>query len=288
MKLSRLIYALMSLGLATSHLSAKELPKRVVAIGGGVTETIYALGAEALLVGVDTSSTYPDAATKLPQCGYQRAISAEGVISLKPDFVLLAGTAGPESALKQLSDLGVATLRLSEDYRVDAAKERIEKIGDALGKKEEAAVLVAKIDAAVASLPAVTSTPKVLFVLSRGGGNLMASGKGTAADAMIALAGGVNAGAEFSGYKPISAESLVALAPEVILTTSRTFAELGEGGLGKALPGVELTPAGKGKRFVVMDDLYLLGFGPRIGEALVELSRQLHTPQEENDLVFRQ
>ena len=238
-------------------------------------------------MGVDTSSIYPAAATKLPQCGYQRTISAEGVISLKPDFVLLAGTAGPESALKQLDDLGVATLRLSEDYSIDAARKRIVKIGEVLGREKEAAAVVARIDAAVASLPPVTKTPKVLFVLSRGGGNLMASGKGTAADAMIGLAGGVNAGATFAGYKPVSAESLVTLAPEIILTTSRTAAELGEGGLEKAMPGVELTPAGKAKRFVVMDDLYLLGFGPRVGEALLELSRKLHAAPGEDDLVYR-
>jgi iron complex transport system substrate-binding protein len=71
----------------------------------------------------------------------------------------------------------------------------------------------------------------------------------------------------------------VALAPEVILTTTRTFADLGNNGLPgleKALPGISLTPAGKANRVVVMDDLYLLGFGPRVGDAALELSRSLH------------
>ncbi len=238
-----------------------------------------------MLVGADTSSVYPEEATRLPKCGYQRALSAEGVLSLRPDIVLLAGTAGPEMAIRQLNELGVKTLRLSDDYNIEGVRERIRKIGEVLGKSREAEELVAKLDAAVAVLPKVKTRPRVLFLLSRGGGVLMVAGKGTAADAMIHLAGGSNAGADFSGYKPVSSESLVALAPEVILTTSRTLAELGDGGISKALPGVELTPAGKKRRFIVMDDLYLLGFGPRTGEALLELANQLHSA---NDLVCRQ
>lgn len=61
---------------------------RVVAVGGAVTEIVYDLDAGANLVGVDTSSTYPELARQLPQVGYQRTLAAEGVVFLQPDLLL--------------------------------------------------------------------------------------------------------------------------------------------------------------------------------------------------------
>lgn len=252
-------------------------PKRIVSIGGGVTETVYALGAQAALVATDTSSTYPEAATKLPQCGYQRTLSAEGIASLKPDLVLLAGAAGPPSTIEQLGTLGIPRVQFSEEHTLKAAKKQILQIGVILGRKEKARELIEQIDEKVAALPKPTTKPKVLFVLSAGGSKVLASGEGTAADAMIRLAGGENAASGFQSYKPVSPEALAAMAPEVILTTTRTAHQFADGGLAKALPGMALTPAGKAGRIVVMDDLYLLGFGPRVGDALADLSRQIHS-----------
>ena len=268
-------------GAAFGMTAIPQNPQRIVSVGGGVTETIYALGAESGLIAVDTSSVYPEAATKLPQVGYQRTLSAEGVASLKPDLIFLSGAAGPPTAIEQLGKLGIPSVRLPEEHSVEAAKEQILKIGSVLGREEKAKELLKHIDEKVASIPAAASRPKVLFILSAGGGRTLISGKGTAADAMILLAGGENA-ADFASYKPVSSEALVALAPDFILTTSRTVGEFRDGGMEKALPGLALTPAGKAKRIIVMEDLYLLGFGPRVGDALADLSRQLHPAPEGN------
>ena len=73
---------------------ADEHAQRVVSVGGDVTEIVYALAAGSLLVGVDTSSQYPEAATSLPKVGYQRRLSAEGVLSLNPTLVLVSADAG--------------------------------------------------------------------------------------------------------------------------------------------------------------------------------------------------
>ena len=57
---------------------------RLVSVGGALTETVFALGAGGQLVGVDTSSTHPAGTAGLPRVGYQRALSSEGVLSLRP------------------------------------------------------------------------------------------------------------------------------------------------------------------------------------------------------------
>ncbi len=86
-------------------------PKRVVSIGGALTEIIYALEADALLIGSDTTSTFPAVAKALPKIGYQRALSAEGILSLNPDLVLLTTEAGPPAVLKQLETAGVRIVK---------------------------------------------------------------------------------------------------------------------------------------------------------------------------------
>ena len=44
--------------------AAAAAPQRIVCVGGALTETLYALGAQARLVGVDTTSLYPEPARR--------------------------------------------------------------------------------------------------------------------------------------------------------------------------------------------------------------------------------
>ena len=248
-------------------------PARIVSVGGAATETVFALGAGGAVVGVDTSSVYPEKVTSLPQVGYQRMLSAEGIASLKPDLVILAATAGPPAAVEQLEKLGIPLLRLHEGYNIESTVARVQQIGKALDRTSRAEEICRKIEAGAAAIAAPRRPPqRVLFVMSAGGGAPMVAGTGTAADAAIRLSGGANVGADFSGYKQLSSEALVALDPEVVVTTSRTMKAAAAGEL---LPGLSLTTAGKNGRMIVMDDLYLLGFGPRTGEALAEFAKKL-------------
>jgi len=250
-----------------------DVPGRIVSVGGAATETVFALGAGGTVVGVDTSSVFPETVQTLPQVGYQRTLSAEGILSLKPDLVILAATAGPPAAIEQLEKMGVPLLRLQEGYSIGATTARIRQIGEALGRGTEAEELCKNIERdAAAVLSPQNPPPRVLFVMSAGGGAPMVAGSGTAADAVIQLSGGKNVGGGFGGYKQLSPETLVTLDPEIIVTTSRTMQGHAPGEL---LQGLSLTTAGKTNRLVVMDDLYLLGFGPRAGAALAEFSRKL-------------
>lgn len=261
------------------RVSAEDTP-RVVSAGGAITETVYALGVEKCLVGADSSSVYPEAATKLPQVGYMRMLSAEGVLSLKPDVLLTTVEGGPPPVLEQLRGAGVEVLQLSSEHTAAATEERIRKIAAVLKAEAKADAVIESLrkdlKAAEEKVKTFSSRPRVLFIYARGGGTVNVSGTKTAADAIIALAGGTNAVTGYEGYKPLTAEAAVAAAPDFILVTSRGLE--GAGGIDNFLkqPGLELTPAGKNRRVIAMDDLYLLGFGPRLGQAALELCGLLH------------
>jgi iron complex transport system substrate-binding protein len=249
--------------------------RRIVSIGGPVTETVFALGAGDDVVAVDTSSVYPSRAANLPKVGYQRALSAEGILALSPDLVIVSDEAGPPATFEQLRRAGVRVERMPPATTTDQAVARVVAVGGAIERPAAAFATQMKHDAAAALARVPPGGPRFVLVYARGAGTLMVAGPDTAGSATLVLAGGRNALTDVSGFKPLSAEVLIAAAPEVIVVPSRGLATLGGHAGLLAIPGVAQTPAGKHARIIAFDDLLLLGFGPRLPQAIDELSRLL-------------
>jgi len=257
---------------------------RVITLGGDLSEIVFALGEAEHLVAVDTSSTYPpERVANLPKVGYVRQLSAEGVLSLNPSLILASEDAGPPEVVEQLKAAGVPYLTVPGEDSVEGAKTKIRTVAQAFGAEARAEDLVRQIDLDVAEARLYTDAarvsetkPRVMFVYARGAGTLSVSGTGTSAHAMIELAGGENAVTEYEGYKPLTAEAAVAASPDVLLFLSRGLESIGGvEGVGD-LPGLAQTPAWEARRTVALDDLYLLGFGPRVGQAVLDLTRALY------------
>ncbi|MBO1013087.1 hemin ABC transporter substrate-binding protein [Achromobacter sp. SD115] len=250
-------------------------PTRVVTLGGSVTEIVYQLGQGDKLVGDDLSSLYPEAATKLPRVGYYRAVPVEGVLSLKPDLVLASEQAGPPDALKRLADVGLRVVTVSDAPSVDSLKSRIRGIADALGVAPAGERMVAEVTRELARAEAVPATRARALLLINRTGSPQGAGRDTAANEVMHLAGLVNVLQDQQGYKPLSAEALGALAPDLIVVTQ---ASLDAGGGMEAflrMPGIASTQAAAKRRIVVMDDLLILGMGPRLPLALTQLKQEV-------------
>ena len=271
---------LMALGLVAAALPARAQTQRVISVGSALTEIVYALGAEKMLVGVDTTSLYPAAARSLPQVGYMRALSAEGVLSLKPTLVIATTAAGPATTLDQLKATGIEVLILPDNYDYESVIAKIELVGKLTGKTAEAQAMIAQGRADMASLAAklaaVPARPRVLFLLSMGGSAPQAAGAGTAADGIIKLAGGTNAVEGYSGYRPLTPEAVIASRADFVLVTRQTVEAMGSIEKILAQPALSQTPAGKAGRVLQFDTLLLLGFGPRTPEAATQLAAALH------------
>lgn len=260
---------------------------RVVTVGGALTEIVFALGGETRLVGSDTTSMAPPAAQALPKVGYPRTLSAEGVLSLRPTLLLATADAGPPAALQQLAAAGVRVVRARGEHTFEALLANVSLVAESLALPARGYTLEAHLrsewtrtQSAIASR-AAHPRPKVMFVLSHAATNVQVAGSGTAADAVISYAGGVNAlvsvDGGFRGYRPLTAEAAIAAAPDVILATAQGVEALGGIDSLLARPGLALTPAGRARRVVAPDALLLLGFGPRLPLAVRELAQQIGT-----------
>jgi iron complex transport system substrate-binding protein len=257
---------------------------RVVVLNGDVAEIVFALGLGANVVATDISATHPAEAKALPKIGYQRTLNAEGILAQNPTLVLGDEAAGPPAVLDQLRSAGVAVVQLATGKDIATPPAKIRSVAAALGVAEAgerlAAATAAEIDSArrAAEVRAAAKRPRVAFLYVRGTTTLMLGGKGSGADAMIAAAGGIDAGtaAGISNFAPLTPESLVAASPDVLLLLSAGLESVGgvDGLLG--LPGVAQTAAGQARRVLHYDDLYLLGLGPRTGAAVADLARGLH------------
>lgn len=259
--------------------------RRIVSVGGAITEILWLLGAERELVGVDTTSLFPAEARALPSVGYARALSAEGVLSLTPTLLLATREAGPPAVVQQLQAARVALHVVDLPHSLAGLLGAVRAVAGHVGRRAEGEALAARLAvegaaaerqvAALAGRRAGRAAPRVLFVLSHSMAQVRIAGRDTAAHAVLTLAGAANAFGEVRGYKPLTPEAAVAAAPEVILTTDQGLAAAGGiDGLLQA-PGLAATPAGRARRVVSLDALLLLGFGPRLPQAVTLLAERL-------------
>jgi len=252
---------------------------RIVAVGGSVTEVVYALGEQDRLIARDTTSIHPEEANALPDVGYMRALSAEGVLSVDPDLILMLEGSGPPETVEVLRKSGVSIVDVPESYSAEGIVQKVRTIGDVLGVPEKAEALAQKLEADLAAARQDASRKsggvRVMFILSTKGGRILASGRDTAADGILALAGAENAVADFAGYKQLSDEAILSAAPDVVLMMDRAGDHGASAGTLFSHPALAQTPAGKHNRLVKMGGQYLLGFGPRTAEAIRELASRL-------------
>ena len=252
---------------------------RLVAIGGSLTEIVYALGEESRLVARDSTALYPEAALQLPDVGYMRQLSPEGVLSVNPSALLVLEGSGPPEALDVLSRASVEQVTVPEGFSADGILEKVRIVGAALGVPDKAAKLEAELDAQLKAAEAATAgiaeKQRVLFILSLEAGKVMASGTGTAADGVIHMAGAENAVTAYQGYKTLTDEALIEAAPDVILMMTREGGAITDDEL-FSQPGIALTPAGKNRKVIRIEGAYLLGFGPRTAAAVEELASDLY------------
>ncbi len=260
----------------TISIQTTEIPtvNRVIALANGSAEIISALGLKKILIGRDIASTDEDLkSVEIVTSGHQ--VVAEKILALKPDLLLIDSSTGPASALDLLAKSGVTIKLISQSWNLADVDAKITQVASAIGVSVSGAQLIQAMDQRVKSSVQLTNKPRIAFLYLRGGSAIyFIGGIGSGADALIESIGGVDVGAATlkNPFNPLTAESIIALQPDLLLVMSKGLASVGgvEGLV--ALPGIAQTPAGKNSAVVAVDDSLMLSFGPRTPDLISKLS----------------
>lgn len=253
--------------------------QRIITAGSSSTEIVCELGMCDKIVATDRTSLYPPQMQSLPSIGYRSNITAEGIISLEPDIMVLEKDYVNEVVLEQLKNAGQKILLVENNSNLKDTKLRIRQIAETLNKKAEGEALIKKIedDLAVLAKKVAQSNikPTILCVFARGAGNLQVAGKDTGF-MIIEMAGSLNAIPEITGYKPLNAEALINANPDYLLFMASGLESLGgiKGVL--KIPGIAQTTAGKKMQIIAIDGVKLTNWGPRLAEAALEIFEKTH------------
>jgi len=189
--------------------------ERIVSLSPNITETLFAIGAGDLLVGVTSYCDYPAQAKEIECIGSIMEPDIEKIISLSPSLVITTGTGLQKTFESRLSTLGIRCESIPVNKLEDVFTS-IDTLGKLTGKSDMADKLHKAIASGLVQRPK-SNCGRIMVVIQRE--PLIAAGKGTCIDSLITIAGGENACTE-SGYPVINAESLIVMEPDIIIETA--------------------------------------------------------------------
>lgn len=270
-------------GRGVGGLAGAAPPERIVSLTPGVTETLFAIGANNRVVGVSDYCDYPSEVSSLPRVGSFLAPVVEAVIRLQPDLVIISPSPGNKNAVAALERAGIAVKVVGEGSgSLAEVRATILEIASAVGLKIEGEALVASIDTILARVrKQVAGLDAVSVAMVVGYEPLVLAGPDSYLGELIELAGGRNIADALTGKWPRTGwEFLLAAKPEVVIEASAS-----DGGAADA--GVqarrwsryrEILPAVAEGRVYSDGASLLLHPGPRLGEQATLISRYLHPP----------
>ncbi|MBU3734706.1 MAG: ABC transporter substrate-binding protein [Candidatus Planktophila sp.] len=238
--------------------------QRVVVLANGVAEIIQALNGQSIMVGRDISST-EDSLSDIPIVTSGHQVLPEKIIALKPDLVIVDASTGPKAAIESIKAAGITVTETPESWSLEDLPIKVRAVGRAIGAVQQAEQLVQELNQSL-KVSTLKNSPRVAFLYLRGTSSIyLIGGAGSGADSLFKAIGAIDVGAQALDrpFNTLTAESLAALNPDVIVVMSKGLESVGgvEGLL--KLPGVSQTTAGKNSAIIDVDDSLLLSFGPR-------------------------
>lgn len=248
--------------------------ERVVALGNGTAEILVAMGLGSLVVGRDIASDISEL-SEVPVVTNGHEISAEKVLQVEPDLVIVDSNSSPRSAIVQLERVGIRIVRVPEKYGLGGIKEKVDAIAAVLGDSARGDLLNKEIADAIGRIDdAQEENLDVLFLYLRGSnGIFLVGGKGSGADALITAAGAQDVGATLykNPFTPVNSEAILNLKPNRYLLMRAGLASVGGIEAFRRLPGIDPSVP-----VITVDDSLLLSFGPRTPDLIRRLSEALY------------
>lgn len=250
-------------------------PQRVVCLAPSLTETVYALGLGAAVVGVTTFTDYPPEAREKPSVGGLTDASLERIISLHPDLVLAMAELNRQETVEELQHLGIPVF-VVDPQGLQGIVVSIQHVGDALGRSGAARALLEGLEER--RLDIITrverlARPKILVVIWYD--PVITAGNKSFITDVISAAGAQSVAADIpQAWPQISLEEVLRRSPDWVLLVRG-----GHGGITledlKARPGWAQLKAVSDSHVIYMDD-QIFHPSPVVFDALEQLAKKLH------------
>lgn len=254
--------------------SSAQAAERLISTDGFVTDLIFALAADAQLVGVDVTSELPANYRPVANVGYHRTLSAEGLLTLRPTQVIGSEFMGPAAVVSALKKSQVTVTQLPMAHTPAQLKQNITTLAQRLARDPSS--ILARMDAELATLAALPLTDRrVAVLLTTDPQKLRLAGRGTSGDAFVQLLQAQNV-ATFTNYQSVSAESLLALQPQLIVVIGREPTQA-TSALLRQHAILKNTPAGAQGRIITVDGGALIaGLSPAAITRALAVAQRFH------------
>ena len=262
------------------HVSTSaEAEQRYIVIGNTVAEIVSELIPASQVVGVGSGLDHIEAFRGIPVVRGFRLTSAENLLAFRPTAVLITERQTRPELVVQLRGAGVRVEIFPDEQGKAAVVEKIEHLGRLLDRQAAATALAERFsadwDAAIASVGEPAVRPRGLFILSGGGRPTLVGGRDTHPAHLIELAGGTNVVEMIEGYKPLSQEAMVALAPQFIIINNEGMTPVNGSIAALSAPGAMMTPAARNGRVIALSSGALTGPGIMTPKAIRELAARI-------------
>lgn len=260
--------------------ASEEVPRQLITAGGTITEIVHELGFGEQIIATDITSTYPASMQELPSIGYRNQIKAEGILSLGANVVLAEADYLNPEVIEQLKSAQVEVHIFDKPLKVEETYQLIDDLSGYLEVPDKGKQLKEELQQDIQELESYKNAnpkkAKIAFVMARGPETVFLAGEETFAEELFELAGLENTAQGFKDFVPLSPEALISMNPEYLLFFESGLATLGGKDGVSNIKGITETVAYKEGNIIAMDGHYISGFGPRVGEAALELAKAIN------------
>ena len=205
-----------------NEVTLEAAPESIVSMAPVETEILFALGAGDVVTGRTEYCNYPEEATKIDTIGTYMEPNMELILSKSPDLVVASGYID-ENIRKQLEENGTAIF-LTDSNDLEGIEKTIETLGTLIGHEDEAADVVANMEAEWKDLSTElekVSEKKSAFIDI---GSLYSAGPNSMLDNSLQMIRVTNVAADAeSPWPQLSAEKVVEADPDVYISLYSTL-----------------------------------------------------------------
>lgn len=199
--------------------SLPSVPNRIISVVPSQTELLFYLGLNEEVIGITKFCIHPRDKFKITEkVGGTKQLDIAKIKGLKPDLIIANKEENEQGQIEEL--IKFCPVWISDIKDLPGALDMIERVGELVGKSEEAKILANQIHQQFSNTVIGPSNLRVAYFIWRK--PYMVAGRETFIDDMLKRCGFINV-FEQTRYPEIDGEMLIAANPDVVFLSSEPY-----------------------------------------------------------------